>query len=42
MIFGNSLEKFDFARQILDGRAKCLAQKTEKTTVLDIIIHHLT
>jgi len=30
MIFGNGLKKFDFARQNLDGRAKCLAQKNEK------------
>jgi len=30
MIFGNGLKKFDFARQNLDGRAKCLAQKTKK------------
>jgi len=27
MIFGNNLKKFDFARQNLDGRAKCLAKK---------------
>jgi len=32
MIFGNGLKKFDFARQNLDGRAKCLAQKNEKNT----------
>jgi len=32
MIFGNGLKKFDFARQNLDGRAKCLAQKMKKTT----------
>jgi len=30
MIFGNSLKKFDFARQNMDGRAKCLAQKMKK------------
>jgi len=30
MIFGNDLKKFDFARQNLDGRAKCLAQKNEE------------
>jgi len=33
MIFGNGLKKFDFARQNLDGRAKCLAQKNEKKTL---------
>jgi len=31
MIFGNGLKKFDFARPNLDGRAKCLAQKMQKT-----------
>jgi len=30
MIFGNGLKKFDFARQNLDGREKCLAQKMRK------------
>jgi len=30
MIFGNGLKKFDFPRQNLDGRAKCLAQKNEE------------
>jgi len=30
MIFGIGLKKFDFARQNLDGRVKCLAQKMGK------------
>jgi len=33
MIFGNGLKQFDFARQNLDGRAKCLAQKNEEKTL---------
>jgi len=36
MIFGNGLKKVDFARQNLDGRAKCLAQKNEKNTAPNI------
>jgi len=31
MIFENGLKKFDVARQNLDGRAECWAQKNEKT-----------
>jgi len=38
MIFGNGLKKFDFARQNLDGRAKCLAQKNEKKTLVVIVV----
>jgi len=34
MIFENGLKKFDFARQNLDGRAKCLAQKNEEKKTL--------
>jgi len=31
MILGNDWKKFDFARQNLDDRAKCLAQKMKKS-----------
>jgi len=37
------LKKFDFARQNLDGRAKCLAQKNEKNTDSEVhkdAMHH--
>jgi len=40
MIFENGLKKFDFARQNLDGRAKCLAKKRKKTLVDAIIAHY--
>jgi len=30
MISGNGLKKFDFARQNLDGQAKCLAKNRKK------------
>jgi len=43
MIFGNGLKKFDFARQNLDGRAKCLAQKNEKKPLKSsrkILVYH--
>jgi len=38
MIFKNGLKKFEFARQNLDGQAKCLAQKIEKNSDLCSVV----
>jgi len=40
-MFATGLKKFDFARQNLDVRAKCLAQKMKKKTLIGSLFFFL-